>query len=91
MRGSHGCLSGIQVGLLLELANVFFVADPLVAEPVGYLRERRKEKERGEKKRGGGVRRQCRRGRVIVSRCHVWVHQVHSPQPPTVISAGHAD
>lgn len=53
VRGSHGCLSGIQVGLLLELPDVFFVADPLVAEPVGYLRERRKEKERGEKR--GGV------------------------------------
>lgn len=95
MRGSHGCLSGIQVGLLLELADVFFVADPLVAEPVGYLRERRKEKERGEKKRRGRQTsmqtRHCALSRVIVSRCHVWVHQVHSPQPPTVISAGHAD
>lgn len=49
MRGSHGCLSGVQVGLLLELANVFFVADPLVAEPVGYLRERWKAKKEGEK------------------------------------------
>lgn len=43
MRGSHGCLSCVQVGLLLELADVFFVTDPLVAEPVGYLRERQKE------------------------------------------------
>lgn len=94
MRGSHGCLSGVQVGLLLELANVFFVADPLVAEPVGYLRERWKAKKRGKKRRGRQTSmqtRHCALSRVIVSRCHVWVHQVHSPQPPTVISAGHAD
>lgn len=35
--GPQGRLHGIQVGLFLELADVFFVADPLVAEPVGDL------------------------------------------------------
>lgn len=36
----QGCLHGIKVGLLLELANVFLVADSLVAKPVGDLAEK---------------------------------------------------
>lgn len=40
LSGSQGCLHGIKVGLLLELANVFLVADSLVAKPVGDLAER---------------------------------------------------
>lgn len=37
LSGPQGCLHGIKVGLLLELANVLLVANPLVAKPVGDL------------------------------------------------------
>lgn len=37
LRRPHGRLHGVEVGLLLELADVFLVADPLVAKPVGHL------------------------------------------------------
>lgn len=37
LSGPQGCLHGIEVGLLLEFANVFLVADSLVAKPVGDL------------------------------------------------------
>lgn len=47
VRRVHGRLGGVQVGLLLELADVLLVPDPLVAEPVGYLHE-------AERNRGGG-------------------------------------
>lgn len=40
LSGSQGCLHGIQVGFLLEFANVFLVADSLVAKPIGDLAER---------------------------------------------------
>lgn len=33
----HGRLHGVKVGLFLKLADVFLVADPLVAKPVGHL------------------------------------------------------
>jgi len=33
----QGRLHGVEVGLLLKLANVFLVADSLVAEPVAHL------------------------------------------------------
>lgn len=33
----HGCLGRIEVCFFLKLANVLFVPDPLVSEPVGYL------------------------------------------------------
>lgn len=33
----QGRLHGVKVGLLLELANVFLVADSFVAEPVAHL------------------------------------------------------
>lgn len=42
LSGPQGCLHGIKVGLLLELANVFLVADSLVAKPVGDLAEKQK-------------------------------------------------
>lgn len=35
---TSGLFRGVQVGLLLGLADVFLVADALVAEPVGNLR-----------------------------------------------------
>lgn len=34
----HGGLDGIDVCLLLELSNVFLIANPLVAKPVRDLR-----------------------------------------------------
>lgn len=37
LSGPQSGLHGIKVGLLLELANVFLVADSLVAKPVGDL------------------------------------------------------
>lgn len=71
LRRVDGGLGGIQVGLLLKLADVFLVPDALVAEPVGYLCERRA----GE---GGGaeesdIKQPQRRALSggIVSRCHV--------------------
>lgn len=39
LSGPQGCLHGIKVGLLLELADVFLVANSLVAKPVGDLAE----------------------------------------------------
>lgn len=39
----QGGLHGIKIGLLLELANVFLVADSLVAKPVGDLAEKTKQ------------------------------------------------
>lgn len=40
VRRSSGCLFGrIQIGLLLCLADVLLVANALVAEPVGHLRD----------------------------------------------------
>ncbi len=79
LSGPQGCLHGIEVGLLLELANVFLVADSFVAKPVGYLCGRAE---------GGGaeesdVKQPQHRAlsSVIVSRCHVWVHQVPNSQP----------
>ena len=72
-------LGGIQVRFFLKLANVFLVSDPFVAKPVGYLRGRAE---------GGGaeesdVKQPQHRAlsSVIVSRCHVWVHQVPNSQP----------
>lgn len=35
--GPQGRLHGVQVGLFLELSDVFLVADPLVTKPVGDL------------------------------------------------------
>lgn len=35
----HRCLYSVDVCLLLELANIFLIANPLVAKPVGDLRE----------------------------------------------------
>lgn len=40
LSGPQSCLHGIKVGLLLELANIFLVADSLVAKPVGDLAEK---------------------------------------------------
>lgn len=37
LSGSQRCFHGVQVGFLLELANVLLVADSLVAKPVGDL------------------------------------------------------
>ena len=72
----YGGLGGVEVGLFLELADVFLVADSLVAEPVGDLREGH---------RGSlCVRtsdRHCALSSVIASRCHVWLHQVPNSQP----------
>lgn len=34
----HGCLHSIDICLLLELPDVFLIADPLVTKPVGNLR-----------------------------------------------------
>lgn len=33
----HGCLHSIDIGLLLELPNIFLVANSLVTKPVGNL------------------------------------------------------
>lgn len=33
----YGGLGGVQVGLFLKLADIFLVADPFVAKPVGHL------------------------------------------------------
>lgn len=41
LSGPQSCLHGIKVGLLLKLANVFLVADSLVAKPVGDLAEKK--------------------------------------------------
>lgn len=49
MRCIHSSFGSIQIGLLLELANVLLVTDPLVAKPIRYLVEK--------KKKGGGVGR----------------------------------
>lgn len=75
----YSSLGGIQVGLFLKLADIFLVPDPFVAKPVGYLCGRAE---------GGGAEEsdvkqpQHRALRsVIVSRCHVWVHQVPNSQP----------
>lgn len=43
LSGPQSCLHGIKVGLLLELSNVFLVADSLVAKPVGDLPEKTKQ------------------------------------------------
>lgn len=43
LSGPQGCLHGIEVGFLLELANVFLVADSLVAKPVGNLANNKKQ------------------------------------------------
>ena len=37
LSGPQSRLHGVEAGLLLELANVFLIADSLVAEPVGNL------------------------------------------------------
>lgn len=75
----YSSLGGIQVGLFLKLADIFLVPDPFVAKPVGYLCGRAE---------GGGaeesdVKQPQHRAlsSVIVSRCHVWVHQVPNSQP----------
>lgn len=34
-----GLLGGVEVGLLLRLADVLLVPDALVAEPIGHLRQ----------------------------------------------------
>lgn len=79
MRCIYSCLGGVQVGFFLKLADVFLVPDPFVAKPVGYLRGRAQ---------GGGaeesdVKQPQHRAlsSMIVSRCHVWVHQVPNSQP----------
>lgn len=41
LSGPQGCLHRIEVGLFLEFANVFLVADSLVAKPVGDLVEKK--------------------------------------------------
>lgn len=48
----HGGLGSVQVGLFLKLADIFLVADPFVAEPVGYLcGESRGRRSRGVRRR----------------------------------------
>lgn len=37
--GPQRCLHSIEVGFLLELANVLLVANPLVAKPIGDLKD----------------------------------------------------
>lgn len=37
----HSSFGSIQIGLLLELADVLLVTDPLVAKPVRYLGEKK--------------------------------------------------
>lgn len=75
----YSSLGGVQVGFLLKLANIFLVADALVAEPVGYLR--------GRAQRGGAEESDVKQPQqralssVTLSRCHVWVHQVPNSQP----------
>lgn len=36
--GRGGVLCSIEVGLLLGLADVLLVADPLITKPIGYLK-----------------------------------------------------
>lgn len=43
LSGTQGCLHGIQIGFLLEFANVFLVADSLVAKPIGDLAGKKRQ------------------------------------------------
>lgn len=67
----HGGLGGVQVGLLLKLADIFLVSDALVAEPVGYLCERRAEEGGGAEESDIKQPQQRAPSSGIVSRCHV--------------------
>lgn len=75
----YSSLGGIQVGFFLKLADIFLVPDPFVAKPVGYLC--------GRAEGGGAEKSDVKQPQhralssVIVSRCHVWVHQVPNSQP----------
>lgn len=75
----YSSLGGIQVGFFLKLADIFLVPDPFVAKPVGYLC--------GRAEGGGAEESDVKQPQhhalssVIVSRCHVWVHQVPNSQP----------
>lgn len=67
----YSSLGGVQVGLLLKLADVFLVPDALVAEPVGYLCERRAEEGGGAEESDIKQPQQRALSSGIVSRCHV--------------------
>lgn len=67
----YSSLGGIQVGLLLKLADIFLVSDALVAEPVGYLCERRAKEGGGAEESDIKQPQQRALSSGIVSRCHV--------------------
>lgn len=67
----YSSLGGIQVGLLLKLANIFLVSDALVAKPVGYLCKRRAEEGGGAEESDIKQPQQRALSSGIVSRCHV--------------------
>lgn len=67
----YSSLGGVQVGLLLKLADIFLVPDALVAEPVGYLCERRAGEGGGAEESDIKQPQQRALSSGIVSRCHV--------------------
>lgn len=101
VRRVHGRLGGVQVGLLLELADVLLVPDALVAEPVGYLRERSRTERGGagggrkrRRRRSRGVRRQAATRTVHTERCDCFKMSCLGPSStqfpaPAVMSAGY--